>query len=188
MGKRSAFARIERDAYDTIDPRAIAPLLPHIPRGARYAEPCAGNGSLIELLQHTRKAPVCVLAADIAPRNRVEGEGVFIRKGDALALSRGDLNGAAMIITNPPWIRPELHRMIAHFAALAPTWLLFDAGWAYTKQSAPFRPLLRKIVAVGRLRWIPGTESTGKDDCAWYLFADARHFGGRGTQFYGRRG
>ena len=37
--------------------------------------------------------------------------------------------------------------MIEHFTSLRPTWLLFDADWMHTKQSQPFLPLLRKIVA-----------------------------------------
>lgn len=64
--------------------------------------------------------------------------------------------------------------MIDHFAAMRPTWLLFDAGWIHTRQSTPYLPHLHRIVSVGRLIWIEGTTMTGKDDCAWHLF-DARH-------------
>jgi hypothetical protein len=53
---------------------------------------------------------------------------------------------------------------------MAPTWLLFDADWMHTRQSAPFMPRLRKIVSVGRVKWIPDSKMTGKDNCAWYLF------------------
>jgi hypothetical protein len=51
-----------------------------------------------------------------------------------------------------------------------PTWLLFDADWMHTRQSAPFMPHLRKIVSVGRVKWIPDSPFTGKDNCCWYLF------------------
>src|SRR5690349_10187794 len=51
MGKRSNFARIDRDAYQTIDPRAVDKLIPHL-RGIRtFAEPCAGEGYLVGQLQ-----------------------------------------------------------------------------------------------------------------------------------------
>ena len=33
MGKRSDFVRRKADAYDTIDPRAVRVLLPHLKRG-----------------------------------------------------------------------------------------------------------------------------------------------------------
>lgn len=31
-------------------------------------------------------------------------------------------------------------------------------------------PMLRKIVSVGRVKWIEDSPHTGKDDCAWYMF------------------
>ena len=40
-------------------------------------------------------------------------------------------------------------------------------------QPAPFMPWLRKIVSVGRVKWIEDSPFTGKDNCCWYLF-DAR--------------
>jgi hypothetical protein len=63
-----------------------------------------------------------------------------------------------------------------------PTWLLFDADWVHTKQSAPFMPYCRKIVSVGRVRWIEGTKMTGKDNVAWHLFTAEEGT----TEFYGR--
>ena len=29
---------------------------------------------------------------------------------------------------------------------------------------------LKKVVSIGRVKWIPGTKSVGKDNCCWYLF------------------
>jgi hypothetical protein len=40
-----------------------------------------------------------------------------------------------------------------------------------------------KVVSVGRVKWIEGSKSVGKDNCAWHLFdgmAQAK------TEFYGR--
>ena len=76
-----------------------------------------------------------------------------------------------------------MHRLIAHFQRIAPTWLLLDSDWAATRQAAPFLPHCSDIVAIGRVKWIEGSKHTGKDNHAWYRF-DARHSGG--PVFHGR--
>lgn len=177
MGKRSNFKRRKHDSYLTFDRRAGDALAPHLPWACRFWEPCAGRGDLVSQLQSY--GAQCVVASDISPG----AEGIY--RNDALLASADDVNstGATHIITNPPWTRRILHQMIAHFAALRPTWLLFDADWVHTGQAARFMPLRQKVVSVGRLCWIEGTDQTGKDNCAWHLF-DARHTGP--TEFYGR--
>jgi hypothetical protein len=60
--------------------------------------------------------------------------------------------------------------MIMHLAAIRPTWLLIDAGWFHTQQSAAFMEFCRKIISIGRVKWIEGSKHTGKDDCVWALF------------------
>jgi hypothetical protein len=159
MGKRSNFERREADFYPT--PRAaVVPLIPHL-RGSgirTFAEPCAGDGALVRHLESFGLR--CVYSGDI-------------RNGqDALALD--DYNAADVIITNPPWSRDLMHRLIAHFQNIRPTWLLLDADWAHTKQAAPFLPHVSDIVAIGRVKWFEGSQHTGKDNCAWYRF-DIRH-------------
>lgn len=158
MGKRSSFERIPRDFYPT--PReAVLPLLPHLMPRTHFAEPCAGDGALVRHLEGA--GHVCALALDIEPR----GEGIIPQSAlDAL------LVGFDCIITNPPWDRSILHALIPHLSFQAPTWLLFDADWMHTRQSAPFMHYLRKIVSVGRVKWIPDSPFTGKDNCCWYLF------------------
>jgi hypothetical protein len=158
MGKRSSFERVPRDFYPT-PYEAVVPLLPHLREGTVFCEPCGGDGALIHHLE--RNGHHCWLAWDIQPR----GSGISV--GDALIelASGGDL-----YITNPPWSRDILHPLIAHLSAHKPTWLLFDADWMHTRQSAPFMPYLRKIVSVGRVKWIPDSPFTGKDNCCWYLF------------------
>ena len=69
-----------------------------------------------------------------------------------------------------------MHKLIDHFARIRPTWLLLDSDWAQTKQSAPFLPSCSDIVPIGRVKWIEGSRSTGKDNHAWFRF-DARHKG-----------
>lgn len=169
MGKRSNFARIDRDAYQTIDPRAVDKLIPHL-RGIRtFAEPCAGEGYLVGQLQAA--GLVCAYEGDIET-------GL-----DALVHAFGDEAVFDAIITNPPWRRDIMHAMILRFQEIAPTWLLFDADWAHTKQAGPFLDQCSHIVSVGRLKWIPGTKMTGKENTAWHRF-HAQHVGG--PRFIGR--
>lgn len=178
MGKRSAFPRVERDLYRTWDPRALAPLLPHLGGVASFCEPCAGHGDLVEQLRGVGLD--CRAAYDLSPGAE------WIPARDARTLDVAALRGADAIITNPPWSRPLLHSLIVRFACLAPTWLLFDADWVHTGQSAPFMPLLTRVVSVGRLRWMADTDMDGKDNCAWHLF-DAR-LAPAVPRFFGRAG
>ncbi|MBW8282501.1 MAG: hypothetical protein K0M55_02770 [Rhizobium sp.] len=169
MGKYSTFERIGRDAYQTIDPRAVEALVPHLRGIKTFAEPCAGEGYLVGQLQ--RHGLTCAWEGDI--------EAGF----DALTYPFDEEAVFDAIISNVPWRRDILHAMILRFQAMAPTWLLFDADWIHTKQSAPFMDQCSHIVSVGRLKWIPDTKMTGKESACWYRF-HAQHAGG--PRFIGR--
>lgn len=171
MGKRSYFERVERDFYPT-PYEAVAPLIPHLRRGLLFTEPCAGDGALIAHLG--RHGFMCRDSMDIEPRDP------RIRKGDAL---EDDLGFPETFITNPPWDRKILHPLIERLSEIAPTWLLFDADWMHTRQSRPYMSRCYRIVSVGRVRWIPDSKMTGKDNCAWYLFGPIHS---SPTEFYGR--
>jgi len=162
MGKRSDFPKIDKDKYPT-PYEAVIPLFPFLRVGETFIEPCAGNGCLIDHL--TKNNMICKGAWDIEP------ERDDVKFGDALFQ---EYPKADFIITNPPWTRtkqnPILHLMISRFATIAPTWLLFDADWSHTKQSAPFMKYCRMVVSVGRIKWFPDSKTTGKDNCCWYLF------------------
>lgn len=174
MGKRSDFTRRKHDAYDT--PReAVRPLLRHLPPTFTYWEPCAGAGDLIEALTGGN----CVAASDIEPRPAKGFE--WIATHDAMKVPFAPPE-TDYIITNPPWSRPLLHPMIDHFRKMRPTWLLFDADWAHTKQAAPYLKYCHKIVSVGRVKWIADSPHTGKDNAAWYLFDEAAG----DAKFYGQ--
>ncbi len=54
--------------------------------------------------------------------------------------------------------------MIEFFTAFRPTWLLLDADRIHIKQIVQYPPLLKKIVSIVRVQWIPDTNSTGKAD------------------------
>ena len=174
MGKRSDFERKPRDFYPT-PMEAVKPLIPHLPRKFTFAEPCAGDGAMCRHLEHY--GGVCMWASDIDPQ--LEG----IHKNDYSEIGYNELIESEYIITNPPWVRVILHPMIEHLSKQKPTWLLFDADWMHTKQSIPYLRYLHKIVSVGRIKWFGNT--TGKDNCAWYLF-DAQTPPIMGTFFYGR--
>ena len=46
-----------------------------------------------------------------------------------------------------------------------------------------YMPYCKKVVSIGRVKWIEGSKSTGMDNSCWYLF-DYSHSGP--TEFYGR--
>lgn len=172
MGKRSDFEKMDRSLYRT--PAEAMPFLaPFLPKTFTFCEPCAADGPLTRHLEKMGGTPLAQF--DIHPL------APGIRRMDARRLLSHHLNGAEFIITNPPWDRPLLHPMIRRFSMLAPSWVLFDADWAFTDQGAQFmdaargRNVIRKIVAVGRLIWIPGTTDTGKDNVAWYELGPASH-------------
>lgn len=169
MSKRSDFERRKNDAYQT--PAAAArPLLPHL-RGVRtFAEPCVGEGRLVRWLE--AQGHRCVLSGDIET-------GI-----DAMSDARLEQVKFDAIITNPPWTREILHPMIQRFQSIAPTWLLFDADWAHTRQAVPFIDQCSHIVSVGRVKWIEDSPYTGKDNAAWYRFHE-QHTGGPRFYVYG---
>ena len=72
MGKYSHFKRRAHDAYDTPE-SGILPLLSHIPKGARFAEPCAGHGDMVLCLQNAGYR--LTAACDIEPRGRISWMG-----------------------------------------------------------------------------------------------------------------
>jgi len=181
MGKRSSFLRRKADAYDT-PASAVQALLAHLSPDTRFVEPCAGKGDLVHWL--IEAGHHCLYASDVEPRQSPWG--VWIEKRDVLGEDVAIFKGRAdCFITNPPWSRDVLHRIILHLAAVMPTWLLFDADWAHTLQARPYLPLLHRIVAVGRVKWIEGSTMTGKDNACWFYF-DHPRLPTRAIEFYGR--
>ena len=186
MGKRSDFDRVPRDYYPT-PIAAVEPLIPHLPYSFDYYEPCAGDGRLIDHIDSlTDGHSECIFACDIEPRDpRVcLHDSINMGEQDFLELYMA-FGGADLCITNPPWDRKLLHPFIEGWMQMCPTWLLFDADWMHTKQSAILMSYCVKVVSVGRVKWIEDSKSVGKDNCAWYLFDIARD-PAKQTEFYGR--
>ncbi len=150
MGKRSSFPRRVGDTYQT-PLAAVVPLVPHLRDVRSFAEPCCGDGDLVRHLESFGLR--CSYAGDI------------LKGQDALLIPRFE----APVITNPPWTRDLLHRLIEHFIASAPfAWLLFDANWAHTRQSRQLIRHCSRVLPIGRVRWIPDSPYVGKDDAAWF--------------------
>jgi hypothetical protein len=167
MGTRSSFPRRERDNYPT-PLSAVLPLLECLPPQTKFYEPCRGENDLVGHL--TKAGHLLVGSSDEeldarTTQYRIPEDSVFI--------------------TNPPWNRPTLHAILTNLSNQAPAWLLIDADWAHTRQSIPYLPRLRTIVATGRHRWIPGTKFTSKDNACWHLFNKPRPET-RVVNFFGR--
>ena len=167
MGKRSNFARIEKDAYAT-PKEALIPVLPYLHRDVLYYEPCCGEGKLVKHLMN-------------------EGFGFWGYSDDELDARYTDYDippwPKTQFITNPPWSRELLHPIIENLSRQAGTWLLFDADRMHTRQASELIKRCAIIVSVGRVKWIVNSKTTGKDNCCWYFFAP-NYF--EGPHFYGR--
>ena len=168
MGKRSDYVRKPRDYYPT-PLEAVLPLIPHLPEKYTFVEPCAGDSDLTNHLESSTQG-VCLAEYDLEPQN------IDIEYLDALDLREKHLYDCDLIITNPPWIRTKrsdylMHRLLETFSDLRPTWFLLDSDWAYTLQASEYlQQRCQKIVAIGRVKWIPDSTGTGTDNASWYLF------------------
>ena len=154
MGKRSSFPRLDRDNYPT-PYKATTPLLECLKPRTKFIDPCCGAGFLVAHFESAGHA--CVGRYDLPDR-------------DVVSARYDDVEPDAIFVTNLPWRRDVLHPAIINLSNQRPLWTLLDAGWLFTMQAAPFMARLRGIVAVGRLKWIPDSKHTAKDDAAWMLF------------------
>lgn len=163
MGKRSTFERVEDDFYPTPFP-ALWPLLAYLQPGTEFIEPCAGDGRLVDML--VAHGLVCLDAIDINPRR---GD---IEEGDARTIQWEE---PSLFITNPPWETRKhkgeaFHKIIGNLVPQSPAWLLAPSSWVDTVQAAKFRPWVKEIVPIGRVKWIEGSANGGKDDSSWFHF------------------
>jgi hypothetical protein len=174
LGKRSDFERNPHDSYPT-PYEAVLPLLPFLANVYTFAEPCCGGGFLIQHLERHRLR--CVLRSDIV---QSANETQLLR--DARQLCTGDFsNKPDAIITNPPWTRDVLLEIIGNLKWLAPTWLLLSGDWLFNKSSAEYLPDATDIVAIGRVKWMPDSEYTGKENACWVRFVGGHD---RGATFH----
>jgi hypothetical protein len=169
MGKRSAFARIERDDYPTplsALPALLAQLAPH----SKFIEPAAGRGDLVRHLEAAGHH--CVGRYDLP---------------DDARTTRYPVTDGTVIITNPPGYgrRDFLAELIENLSDQAETWLLLPFDWLANTSSAQLvNERLRLVVPIGRIRWFPNSPHTSLENYAWLLFdyaneANVAHIVGR---------
>jgi hypothetical protein len=160
---KSAFAKDALNRYDTIDPRAVAALLPHLAPRTRFIEPCAGKGDLVRQLQAA--GHLCVSAFDIAPR--AEGIGTV----DAATWANTAQSRDAIIITNPPFDWAMLHPLLENWRdQVLISWLLLPAAFMHTHSNGRGEVIqrTRKIVSIGRLKWVIPSDNDDTKDYCWY--------------------
>lgn len=160
--------RREKDFYPT-PMEAVVPLIPHLDCCSMFFEPCAGNGALIKHIEELTEGNIfCVDACDIDPQ---PSDWVFeIEQRNALSLKFEDVADSDYIITNPPFLWSMLQPLLDHLPTLRPTWLLLPFAYACNKRMAPYMKVCKKVVPIGRVKWIEGSTSSGTDDFAWFLF------------------
>ena len=174
MSKRSDFPKVSKDFYPTTDPKAVESLIPFI-SGKTYAEPCYGNGDLEDLLMDVA---TCKWRSDV--RETVASSKVM----DAMSLTKGDLEGIDLIVTNPPFTRAVLMPMLHHFITLKPTWLLLPADYMQNVYFGGAMLRCQKVLSIGRLKWIKGSKHTSVDNFCWYFWP--QHSEQQETIFKGR--
>jgi hypothetical protein len=161
--RNNSFEKRPRDYYST-PPKALIPLLPHLPKEPfTYVEPFCGNGAIVHGLSDLYPLGVCAYASDVQPDGF--GEQLDFFENDPI-IFRDSLG----IISNPPWSVHVLHPILDYSIRHSPTsWYLFYSDWFFTKQSEKYKPHLHKFVSVGRVSWMDNGVS-GYDNCAWYQF------------------
>jgi hypothetical protein len=160
MGKRSDFERIARDDYST-PAKAVVPLLRWLAPASKFVEPCFGAGHLADHL---------IAAGHILT-------GAYGWHDDDARTTKYNVESGVLIITNPPyWGRSrDLHRLIENLSNQALTWLPLSADWMHNKSSFELlHHRCRMVVSARRVKWIPDSEFTGKDNAAWYQFGPPR--------------
>lgn len=174
MGKRSNLERKPKDFYPTTDPKAMAPRFVQMTLGLKYAEPCVGEGDLVNLLNGCN----CVFKSDIQTGT------------NALDLTAEDLKDAEAIITNPPFSRDILLDLIEHLSSLKDTWLLLPADLMHNVYFGPYMEKCTTVISIGRLCWFPkdGKRVASTENYSWYkwprgIFQSSQK---GNTRFYGR--
>lgn len=168
MSKRriDEFERSPNGFYATPQ-HAYAPLRRFLDVDRPYGDPCAGDGALC---MHLRRDGFAVmLATDIAPRSP------FVAEKDALTLTHDDRAAGLFWVTNPPWPEPRRNgeptvSILRHLLSLRPGWFLLPADFMHNRYAAEFMERCSRVISIGRVKWIAGSDSLGLDNCCWYMF------------------
>jgi len=167
------FERAPRDLYPT-PYSAVLPLKSLLGDAPfSYWEPCCAELQLVNNMDAILPKSKCLYASDLETNSGIKKDVFSITKTDADSL------GVNYFITNPPWTNTskdnfQLFRMIDHLASIRPTILLLNANLCWNESSwngklAPL-PHCHWVKPIGRVKWIPDSAFSGKEDCAWYYF------------------
>ncbi len=179
--------RVERDFYPT-PAEVTLRLAPYLTDVKTFGEPMAGDGAIIRPLEGLKK--ICAYAADIAPQGRFLEQGGLVK--DVFDTTAHDFRDCNVLVTNPPWPSPLKNRTINQHAEGSgsptvqiiqhliqfkkPVWMLLSADMAH---NGYFREHLwahcRLIVSVGRVMWMPNTNTKSMDNNCWYCFTHYDH-------------
>lgn len=160
-----------RDLYETWDSRAHDALANHLPvKPFTYIEPCAGSGELIKGITNVSAHAHCVQASDIHPLPTVCH--LQIDQIDGVS---GAYVPADYIITNPPF--SQVYKDIC-FAIMKKSmlhanegaWFLIPGNWPYNSDFQWAMSNCSKVVPIGRMKWIRGSNHSESKDCIWALF------------------
>ena len=134
----------------------MGPLLRALPPASLFTEPCAGDGALIGALEAA--GHICVDAYDIDPR------GPDICVADAL-----DITSEGLLITNPPFARPLLEPLLAHWTGRCDIWLLLPLDMLCNLWCAPYMQHVGHLAPIGRVSWL-SNGTGGFENYAWFRF------------------
>lgn len=199
MGKYSEFERKGRDFYAT-PYKAVEPLAPYLQTTnplladkLRYFEPFAGDGALIQHLSKTNPEWRCMGATDVSPSKPEQGDWLCPEANNIQTDNFDDYGhnfrhtvehlGIRAVITNPPWLndsksRFQLLRFLNYILhAKCSAIFLLNGNLVHNKGSWQNRTYgyslmdrCQHVLPIGRLKWIEGSEHSGKEDCCWYFF------------------
>lgn len=184
MTKRcDRFEKADRNFYPT-PLEAIGPLTHHLSEWDSFIEPCVGDGRLAAHLEGLGYP--CIACNDLLPLidsteypNLPTPTALDVTDFTNVESMLARIGGAAcdnwVFITNPPW--PDrtgrgtpVTSMLDAMLHWGPVWLLLAADFAHNKYAKPYLPKCRKIVSVGRVKWIEDSKHKGVDNAAWFLF------------------
>lgn len=168
MSKRSDFEKNPRDYYRTFDRRAGDALAPFIQDVKYFAEPFCGAGDLTHQLQENH-GKICMWKSDLEPQPDLS-YGVNCKVMDFRDVWHEQIQFCEVMITNPPFTREVFHDAIEHFTGILniDCWWLMSSDWLFNKGSAKMiDKYVTDVVAIGRMKWIPNSKMSGKDNMIW---------------------
>jgi len=178
MTKRTSYKNFKRryqDAYMTHDLDPIIRLgevLKVKPFIRQFIDPCCGDGICTKNIEnitglHCLEMSDIGMSMDLVLNKDVRHIPFSIKDATSQAKKSNDY---IVYITNPPWTRSILHKIIDHLMFTGcDFWLLFDADWLHTIQAEKYLIYCHTIISAGRVSWM-NNGIKGLDNVCWYGF------------------